>query len=160
MLLAKVRRRDSSSTISACEVLLELGRVAETRGDGPRSVELYESALEACTSDEEAKSLQTRLRTAGKTSLLNRLLTARLDAASTPRERAFVLSELADLRETSEEFDEALEYRIEAVESAPEFAEFHEAADALCRRLDKLSVYEGLLQRLNANARPLSLIHI
>ncbi|MEB2324868.1 MAG: hypothetical protein OZ921_20310, partial [Sorangiineae bacterium] len=95
LVLGRGARDDGPSRV---EALLDLGRIAETKGDAVRAVEFVESAFEAALeSVAEARTLEAALRRRGRRELLGRALEARLSGELEPRDAAQVLAELAAL---------------------------------------------------------------
>ena len=158
-LLLTVRRMASDvrdeSPVGAAEVLFELARIATERGQADQSAELVESALEALAeNDAEAPRLQVKLREQGASALLLRVLDARLGHIQRPYLRAELLGEKATVLDTGlARPEEALEARLEAVESAPGSPMQHKAAMELASRLGQLDRYVTLIESLLEKAR-------
>ncbi len=149
-LLAVLRRRDDGKgppRIARSEVLLELSAIAERHGEGDRSREILESAVEAATqSDFEQERLEIALRARGSNESLVRVLELRLARTADPAEAARVLAELADVfSERLGRPEEALAVRLRAVALDPSSDGTHQAALVLARSLGAVARYvEGV----------------
>lgn len=170
-LLLHARRRDPESgvgpgeplgprtagdgRIGAAEVLHELSRIARDRGDEDQAQELIESAMEALAErPSEGPHLAARLRDQGEHTLLGRVIQARLSAADTPRARAAVLGELADLQaEHLGDPKAALDSRLQALRAAPGDPDNHEKARALAVAAGDAEAYVGVVEHLLDKAR-------
>jgi tetratricopeptide (TPR) repeat protein len=145
-LLAVLRRREDGKSppkIARSEVLLELSTIAERHGEGDRSREILESAVEAAAqSDFEQERLEIALRARGSNESLVRVLELRLARTVDPTEAARVLAELADVfSERLGRPEEALAVRLRAVALDPSSDGTHQAALTLARSLGAVARY-------------------
>lgn len=148
-------RTAGDGRIGAAEVLHELSRIARDRGDTEQAQELIESAMEALAErPSEGPHLAARLREQGEHALLGRVIQARLSAADTPRARAAVLGELADLQaEHLGDPKAALDSRLQALRAAPGNPDNHEKARALAAEIGDPEAYVGVVEHLLDKAR-------
>lgn len=158
-LLMTVRRRpeeeEAPPVIGPGEVLLELSRIATSQGQEDQASERLESAMEALAqNDAEADNLQANLRQHEQYDLLRRVLETRLANVQSARRRGRILSELADvLGNNLERTEEALDVRLQAVESDPLSPVHHEAARALALEQDEIDRYVKVLEKALKKAR-------
>ncbi len=148
-------RTAGDGRIGAAEVLHELSRIARERGDVDQAQELIESAMEALAERPmEGPHLAARLRDQGEHTLLGRVIAARLSAADTPRARAAVLGELADLQaEHLGDPAAALQSRLQALRAAPGNPANHKKARALAVATGDVEAYVGVVEHLLDKAR-------
>ncbi|MGA3119299.1 MAG: tetratricopeptide repeat protein [Polyangiaceae bacterium] len=148
-LLVVLRRPAEASevTIARSEVLLELSAIASRRGEGGRSNEILESALEAAAqSDFEQARLESALRTWGDDETLVRVLEARLARVGGAPESRELLIELAGvLSDRLGRSEEGLSMWMRAIAIDPLSAAAQDAALALARSTGQVQRYvEGV----------------
>lgn len=148
-------RTAGDGRMGAAEVLHELSRIARDRGDEDQAQELIESAMEALAErPSEGPHLAARLREQSEHTLLGRVIEARLSAADTPRARAAVLGELADLQaEHLGDREAALKSRLQALRAAPGDPNNHEKARALAVETGDPEAYVGVVEHMLDKAR-------
>lgn len=148
-------RTAGDGRIGTAEILHELSRIARARDDEDQAQELIESAMEALAErPAEGLHFAARLREQGEHALLGRVIEARLSAADTPRARALVLGELADLQaEHLDDPEAALKSRLQALKAAPGNPENHEKARALAVSTGEPDAYIGAVETLLEKAR-------
>jgi len=141
--------------IGSAEVLYELSTLARQRGDTVSADELIESAIETLRSDDtEGSALQATLRKRGDDAFLQRVLLVRLDGATTVRQKADLLGELATLQEDAlKQLDTAFESRLAAIRLDPGTPQHHERARELAARLDRLRDYVRFVEDMLDQAR-------
>jgi tetratricopeptide (TPR) repeat protein len=173
LLLVVRREKPGEGAMAASEVLFELSRIAEARGQPDQARELLESALATSVeNDVEARRFKAALLARGEAKLLLRALDMRLDTVQEPAAKAEALAARADALEQLGRADEALDARLRALDLAPADEALHEAvrglavrqraaaryADALAaladrlRRKDEAPLVADLLLRLGALA--------
>ncbi len=156
-LLLVVRRRsdDAPTDVGVAEVLYELHRIAEDRGDASQANELLESALEtAAQSAAESRRLKEALLEQRQPQLLMQALERRLALTEAGSERADVLADLADVLDRALGApDKALERRLEALREAPTDAALHDAALDIARRAGKVPAYVKAVESALDNFR-------
>ncbi|MFO7566599.1 MAG: tetratricopeptide repeat protein [Enhygromyxa sp.] len=154
-LLLSLRRGGDEARISAAEVYLELATIAADKDEADKAEELRESVLEAVAADDgQAPTLQKALRKRGDFGLLRRVLDTRLANVKAPRRRAKILGSLGDVLEHDlQQPDEALEARLEAVETDPSSPLLHDAVKELAIRLGRTERYAKLLEDRLATMR-------
>ncbi|MGD0528965.1 MAG: tetratricopeptide repeat protein, partial [Polyangiaceae bacterium] len=145
-LLVVLRRREEageSQSIARSEVLLELSAIASRQGEGDRSREVLESALEAAHRSEfEQERLEARLRARGDHETLVRVLEAKLGRLGETPAAARTLAELAEvLADRLGRPEQALPVRLRAVAMDPKSAAAHDAALALARAVGGVERY-------------------
>ncbi|MFN3187696.1 MAG: tetratricopeptide repeat protein [Nannocystaceae bacterium] len=148
-------RSAGDGRIGAAEVLYELSRIARARDDEDQAQELIESAMEALAErPAEGLHFAARLREQGEHALLQRVIEARLNAADTPRARALVLGELADLQaEHLDDPEAALKSRLQALKAAPGDPHNHEKARGLAIATGDPEAYIAATETLLEKAR-------
>lgn len=158
-LLLQVKRQGPEAIlrggVGPAQVLLELSAIAQQRGDEEQAEEQVESALEALAQgDVEGRQLQTVLRKREAWSLLRRVLDTRMQHAETPRRRAEILSDLAELHERDgSTLEDALAARLEALRADPGTPSHHERARELASRMGRLQGYIEVVEDLLERAR-------
>lgn len=164
-LLLQARRRNpdedlgprtaGDGRIGTAEVLHELSRIARARDDEEQAQELIESAMEALAErPAEGIHFAARLREQGEHALLGRVIEARLSAADTPRARALVLGELADLQaEHLDDPEAALKSRLQALKADPGNPENHDKARGLAVSTGDPEAYISAVETLLEKAR-------
>jgi tetratricopeptide (TPR) repeat protein len=142
-------RPGAEAPLQASGVLYELSRIASDRGDAEQAQELIESAMEALAErPSEGAAFAERLRSAGAFALLARVLDARLAGADSPRRRAEVLGELAELQEVHlRDLDKAFESRLDALRTDPASPEHHAHARELAERRGRLAEYVDAVEK-------------
>ena len=148
-LLIIVRKPPTGVTpaIGASEVLYQLHRIALGLHQRDKAEELLESAVQtAVHSEAETARLKTLLIERGEPELLLRVLELRLSQVSSVATEAEVLSDLADVLETTlDRKDEAFEARLKALACAPELEGLHAATLRVAKALGRERNYvEGL----------------
>jgi predicted negative regulator of RcsB-dependent stress response len=98
LLLALRHPVDGCLPISSAEVLLELGRIAQRKGNDARAADLADSALEAALeSGEDPRCFEQALRDLGRHDRLVRTLMRHVERASDVATRAMALRDLVDV---------------------------------------------------------------
>lgn len=148
-------RSAGDGRIGASEVLHELSRIAKARGDDDQAQELIESAIEALAErPAEGRHFADSLRAQGEHTLLHRVIETRLSAADTPRARAAVLGELADLQaQHLGDPAAALQSRLQALRADPGNPDNHEQARALAQTTGDPEAYVTAVETLLDKAR-------
>jgi tetratricopeptide (TPR) repeat protein len=117
-------------------VLLRLRDLAAARGDDAQASELLESAVMSAVRDAgEFRGLCARLRAENQLGALASALDKRIAAAVTPADEAQAYNEIAELRETLGQPEEALEAALHALELRADDATVGAATRALAMRL-------------------------
>ena len=148
-------RSAGDGRIGAAEVLYELSRIAAERDDTDQAQELIESAMEALAErPSDGQHFAARLRERGEHALLGRVIETRLSAADTPRARAEVLGELADLQaEHLGDNEAALSSRLQALKADPGNPDNHDKARELAVATGDVEAYVGAVETLLDKAR-------
>jgi lipopolysaccharide biosynthesis regulator YciM len=98
LLLALRHPVDGCVPVSSAEVLLELGRIAERKGNAARAADLADSALEAALeSGEDPRCFEQALRDLGRHDRLVRTLVRHVERASDMAARAMALRDVVDV---------------------------------------------------------------
>jgi tetratricopeptide (TPR) repeat protein len=98
LLLALRHPVDGGVPISSAEVLLELGRIAQRKGNDARAADLADSALEAALeSGQNPRCFEQRLRDLGRHDLLVRTLVRHVERANDVATRAIALRDLVEV---------------------------------------------------------------
>jgi tetratricopeptide (TPR) repeat protein len=136
-LLALARGGDPQRLgFSVVEVLLRLRDLAAARGDEGQASELLESAVMSAVRDAaEFRGLAARLRAENQLGALASALDKRIAAAATPADEAQAWSEVAELRETLGQSEEALEAALHALELRADDAGTDQTTRAVVTRL-------------------------
>ncbi len=142
------------SAIGIAETLFALHRVALDLGAADRAAENLASAFDTAAQDEwEARRLLGILRDAGSFDLLLRALEQRLARAERGKARASILSEMAEVLETSlAQPAQAFECALQAVAEQPSSADLRASAQRLARRVSAVDRWAHELESLAASA--------
>ncbi len=148
-------RSAGDGRIGSAEVRFELSCIARERGEQDQAQELIESAMEALGErPEEGVHFAARLREVGEHDLLRRVIETRLQAADTPRVRATVLGELADLQaDHLGDPAAALDSRLQAIKADPGNPKNHDEAKDLAESLGDPERYVSAVESLLDKAR-------
>ena len=177
-LLLVVRRQppgDDEIAVGASEVLFELHKLAQARGEtrgggdpdglaGPRgsdqAKELLESAMEtAIQSDAEVRRLRRSLLAHGEGELLLTVLDRRLATNPEPHSQARLLSDMAETLDGQlKRHDEALDALIRAIGVMPSRTDLHDRARELARRTGQtkrfVAAVDAVVDRLRRKDDP------
>lgn len=157
-LLMTVRREqpsDVASIIGPAEILLELGLIAQEKGQEDKHVELQESALEALRlDDKQAAAIERRLLQLESYAFLVKVLETRLGYLKKAITRARVLGKLADVLEYHmDEKEKAFNIRLDAVKGDPSSPENHDSVSRLAAELGQEDQYIGIVEDLLEQTR-------
>jgi tetratricopeptide (TPR) repeat protein/Tfp pilus assembly protein PilF len=138
-LLLVVRRQppgDDEAAVGASEVLFELHKLAQARGERDQAKELLESAMEtAIQSDAEVRRLRRSLIAHTEGELLLTVLERRLATNPEPHSQARLLSDMAETLDVQlQRHNEALDALIRAIGVMPSRTDLHERGRELSRR--------------------------
>ena len=134
------------------EVYLYLSQVAAERGDSERAEDHVGSAFEvALDSDQESLALETALRRVGRTDLVERAVTARLERAREPSKVVFALRDLLDTSPGSRVEADLAERALRIADRAASELEA-EGGTAQEGLLALLAIYDRLAQKERALA--------
>jgi tetratricopeptide (TPR) repeat protein len=116
--------------------------MAQAQGQSDRANDLLESAFEtAAENNVEALRLERVFRASGQTSLVLRVLDARLERIDDPAATAEILCARADLLADTDRLDEALDSLLDALSKTPESERLLKACHDLAVRADALDRY-------------------
>ncbi len=143
-LLLVVRRQppgDDEAAVGASEVLFELHKLAQARGEpagggNDQAKELLESAMEAAIqSDAEVRRLRRSLIAHNEGELLLTVLERRLATNPEPHSQARLLSDMAETLDVQlQRYNESLDALIRAIGVMPSRTDLHERARELAKR--------------------------
>jgi tetratricopeptide (TPR) repeat protein len=180
-LLLVVRRQpagDDEAAVGASEVLFELHKLAQARGeprggpdpdgsaggspirDSDQAKELLESAMEtAIQSDAEVRRLRRSLLAHGEGELLLTVLERRLATNPEPHSQARLLSDMAETLDAQlGRHDEALDALIRAIGVMPSRTDLHDRARELARRTSQtrrfVDAVDAVVDRLRRKDDP------
>ncbi|HEX5659513.1 MAG TPA: tetratricopeptide repeat protein, partial [Polyangiales bacterium] len=141
--------------VGAAEVLYQLHRIAAELGQTDKAGELLEQAVQtAVTSEVETARLKALLLERNDAQLLLRVLELRLSQVSSPETEAEVLSDLADVLEsTLDRKDEAFAARLKSLASAPGNDALHVSTLRLAEQLKRERTYVDAVLALEERAR-------
>lgn len=158
-MLLVVRRNppseDDVKAVGVSEILYELHKLAEQRGQTEQSKELLETALEtAVQSDAEVRRLRRSLLAHQQGETLLRVIDMRLDANPDPASRADLLADKAEvLDKTLGRTQDALDTVLQALKLFPMRADLHDTARDLARRGPGVKVYTSAAVNMADNMR-------
>lgn len=157
-LLLVVRRKppgDDIESVGVSEVLYELHKLAEQRGEDEQAKELLESALEtAVQNDVEVRRLRRSLLAHNEADTLLRVLRMRLEAAETSQSKADLLADIALVLDQSlNRSEEAMEAVLEATRLQPVRQDLHATGRALSKRTGKVKQYAEAMIVIAENLR-------
>jgi tetratricopeptide (TPR) repeat protein len=141
--------------VGAAEVLYQLHRIAAELGQTDKAGELLEQAVQtAVTSESETARLKALLLVRGDAQLLLRVLELRLSQVSSPETEAEVLSDLADVLEsTLDRKEDAFAARLKALASAPGVDALHVSTLRVAVQLQRERAYVDAVLALEERAR-------
>ncbi|HEY6882000.1 MAG TPA: tetratricopeptide repeat protein [Polyangiales bacterium] len=141
--------------VGAAEVLYQLHRIASELGQSDKAAELLEQAVQtAVTSESETARLKALLIDRGDAQLLLRVLELRLSQVSSPETEAEVLSDLADVLETTlDRKEEAFAARLKALASGPGVDALHVSTLRVAQALGRERAYVDAVLALEERAR-------
>jgi lipopolysaccharide biosynthesis regulator YciM len=145
----------SESDVGAAEVLYQLHRIAAELGQTEKAAELLEQAVQtAVTSELETARLKALLLERGDAQLLLRVLELRLAQVSSAETEAEVLSDLAEVLEsTLDRKEEAFAVRLKSLASAPGMDALHSSTLRLAEQLGRERAYVDAVLALEERAR-------
>jgi tetratricopeptide (TPR) repeat protein len=156
-LLMIARRRQDNRKLSTGPsiILLELSDIAQLKGQKEKAAELAESALDALSADDsQAEGIKQKLAQDENWELWLKVLKVRLSYLTSPRIRAKVMSELAQVyQDIFDNKDEAFIYCLKAVKEDPGSPVYHDAAEALAKELDRYEEYIKEVESLMSLSR-------
>ena len=162
-LLLVVRRQppgDDEAAVGASEVLFELHKLAQARGERDQAKELLESAMEAAIqSDAEVRRLRRSLLAHGEGELLLTVLERRLATNPEAHSQARLLSDMAETLDGQlARHDEALDALIRAIGVMPSRTDLHERARELAKRTSQtkrfVDAVDAVVDRLRRKDDP------
>ena len=156
-LLLLVRRQSPDAEnieVGQAEVLWELSRLAQLKGQESQARELHESALEAARqSHREAARFSSVLVARGDADLATKVIDMRLQT-ETGHERARALADKAELLETlKNDAAGALDARLEAFDLFPDWREQTDKTIALARKIGQAKRFADALKTVESRAR-------
>ncbi|MEM9490884.1 MAG: hypothetical protein AAGC55_17180, partial [Myxococcota bacterium] len=157
-LLLVVRRKppgDDVSAVGVSEVLYELHKLADERGQDGQAKELLETALEtAVQNDVEVRRLSRSLLAHGEAETLLRVFDMRLEASESSKSKAELLADKAAvLDQQLSRPDDALKVMLEALRLQPTRDDLHERALAMSQRAGKVTTYAESIVKIADNLR-------
>ncbi|MFT3696014.1 MAG: hypothetical protein QM831_22950 [Kofleriaceae bacterium] len=162
-LLLVVRRTppgDDENAVGAAEVLYELHKLAEARGESDQAKELLESAMEsAIQSDAGVRRLRKSLLAHNEGQRLLEVLEKRLATNPEPQSQARMLGDMAEaLDQQLNRPADALEALIKAINAVPSRLDLHDRARDLAKRNGGTKKYveaiEAVVDRLRRKDDP------
>lgn len=156
-LLLLVRRQSPDADnieVGQAEVLWELSRLAQLKGQDGQARELHESALEAARqSPREAARFSAVLVARGDADLATKVIDMRLQT-ETGHDRAKALDDKANLLESlKNDAAGALDARLEAFDLFPDWREQTDKTITLARKLGQAKRFADALKAVEARAR-------
>ncbi|HEY0251631.1 MAG TPA: hypothetical protein VGC41_08895, partial [Kofleriaceae bacterium] len=162
-LLLVVRRNppgDDENAVGAAEVLYELHKLSEARGEHDQAKELLESAMEsAIQSDAGVRRLRKSLLQHNEGARLLEVLEKRLATNPEPQSQARMLGDMAEaLDQQLNRPADALEALIKAINAVPSRLDLHDRARDLAKRNNTTKKYvesiEAVVDRLRRKDDP------
>jgi len=157
-LLLVVRRQppgDDEEAVGVSEVLYDLHKIAEGRGETDKAKELLETALEtAVQSDAEVRRLRRALLAYGEAETLMRALQLRLESSDEAHSQAFLLIDLADVLDNSlSRSEDALDAQLKAMALVPDRLDLHDKARELARKVNNVDKYATAVESVTEHLR-------
>lgn len=144
------RAKDASLAREVASIQFRLSELAEKLDNASRAEELRETSLESALKHPELSDpLEAVLRTGHEHSLLQKLLAMRLEQSESPRVKASILADLAQLYEGPlEQPREAFDARMQALSYDPGLPAHHDALWTQVTTDDTINAYESKLDAL------------